>query len=183
MSRVRKFFLGFLPVLFMTALASGCVHTRSARYSEALAGEVFLSPPPHFETGSVSPTTGLIRQDERIRYLLERVAGSDERFIRNGKVHNGKQARQWLLYKKGHWVNGVGTAEDFITRVASFSQKTGEPYLVKYSDGRTYSLASVLKNELSAFDQQQNRMRTARAQVSLSSTAVASTAVAASTSS
>ncbi len=181
MSRVLKFFLGFLPVLFITALVSGCVHTRASRYSEAPTGEVFLSPRPHVEAGSASQTTGLTHQDERIRYLLERVAASDERFIRNGKTHNGKQTRQWLLYKKGHWVSGIETAEDFVTRVASFSQKTGEPYLVEYSDGRTYSLASVLKNELSAFDQQQSKMRAG--QVSISSTAVASTAVVASTSS
>ena len=181
MSCSQKFFLSFFPVLFITALASGCVHTGSSRYSEAPAGAVFLSPNPHFEAGTFAQGAGQTNHSERIHYLLERVAASDERFIRNGKTHNGKQARQWLLYKKGHWVSGVETAEDFVNRVASFSKKTGEPYLVEYSDGRTYSLASVLKNELSIFDEQQSKLRAS--QVSLSSTAVASTAVAASTSS
>jgi len=178
-SRARQFFLVSFPTLFLTVLNTGCLHTRPCQYSEAPPGQIFLSPHPNFEDAGFKRWDGAINEHARIKYLLERMALSNDRFIRNGHIHNGKKARQWFLYKMSYWVNGVGTAEDFVSRVATFSQKTGQPYLVEYTDGGIYSLGSVLKNELSAFDAQQNKLN----ELSISPTAVASTAVAASTSS
>lgn len=179
MSRARQFFLVSFPALFLTVLNTGCLHTRPCQYNEAPAGQIFLSPNPNFEDATFKRWEGSLNEHTRIKYLLERTALSNDRFIRNGQTHNGKRARQWLLYKMSHWVNGVGTAEDFVSHVATFSQKTGQPYLVEYADGKIYSLGSVLKNELSAFDAHQNKLK----EISISPTAVASTAVAASTSS
>ena len=179
MSRERAFFLGFFPILFITALQAGCVHTNDYRYSEAPLGEVLLNPNPHFEDASFSRWTDPLNETGRIRYLLSRIATSDNRFIRNGKPYDGKKARQWFLYKMSHWTSGVDTAEGFVSRVASFSKRTGQPYLVESIDGRTYSLGSVLKNELLAFDAQQTKARAK--DISLSPTSVATTAVAAAT--
>ena len=181
MSRLRQFFFVSFPILFIISLNTGCLHTGAHRYNEAPAGQVFLSPNPRFEDATFSRWTGASSERDRIRYLLARVAASNDRFIRNGKIYDGKKARQWFLYKMSHWVDGVETAEDFIARVATFSQKTGQPYLVGQTDGQIYSLRSVLRNELFAFDTYQNKLKAAPPP--LSTTAVASAAVAATTSS
>lgn len=86
----------------------------------------------------------------KVQYLLDRLAQSNVRFIRNGERYDGKVARQWFLYKMTHWVRRVKTAQEFITRVTGFSQKTGKPYLVEFPDGQIYSLKSILYNELTA---------------------------------
>jgi len=181
-SRAQKILFGFFPVLLIGTLASACNHTNSSRYSDAPAGQVFLNPNPNFEASTFTKWNGQSSENNRIKYLLERMAASEESFIRNGETHDGKQARMWFLYKMGHWVSGVNTAEEFVSRVAGYSQKTGDPYLVKQADGKIYSLQSLLKNELLAFDAHQEKIKTASA-VSLSPTAVASAAVATSTSS
>lgn len=180
MSRGEKIFSNFLPVVLITALTAGCA-TRCP-YSEAPSGKVFLSPNPNFEETSFSKWIGHGEQNDRIRYLLERLGDSNDRFIRNGRAHNGKKARIWLLYKMGHWVEDVSTAEDFVSRVATYSQKTGKPYLVEDLNGQVYSLGSVLKNELTAFDNHQNKFRVSKLSLT-GTTAVASAAVAATTSS
>ena len=179
MSRVQKIFSSSFSIVLITALTAGCASR--CPYSTAPSGKVFLSPDPSFEETTFARWVGHNEQNDRIRYLLERTASSNGRFIRNGRVHDGKKARMWLLYKMGHWVDDVSTAEDFISRVGTFSQKTGQPYLVEGLDGQAYSLGSVLKNELTAFDNHQNQLKTSH--IALSSTAVASTAVAAKTSS
>ena len=182
MNRVQKIFFGFFPLLLIGTLTSACNHTRSYRYSDAPAGQVFLSPTPSFESSTFTKWNGQSSENNRIKYLLERMAISDERFIRNGETYDGKKVRRWLLYKMAHWVSEVNTAEEFVSRVAGYSQKTGDPYLVKQADGKIYSLQSLLKNELLAFDAHQEKIKPASV-VSLLPTAVASAAVATSTSS
>ena len=182
MSQLQKILVGFLPILLISTFATACNHTRSCQHSDAPAGQIFLSPNPNFESSTFAKWNGQSSEKARIRYLLERMAASDEHFVRNGETHDGKQARIWLLYKMGHWVNGVDTAEDFVSRVATFSQKTGNLYLVQQADGQIYSLQSLLRNELSAFDDHQVKAKPVSVS-SLSSTTVASTAVATSTSS
>lgn len=144
----RKIFLG-LSAIVVLSLQTGCAHYRPKLYTEAPPGQFYLSPIANFEQEAfLAKWSGTVTEQEKIRYLLDRVAISDNLFVRNGETHDGKAARQWLLYKSRHWVTGVGTADNFISRVASFSQKTSQPYLVRVSDGRLYSLRSVLKNEL-----------------------------------
>lgn len=193
MVRIQK--VGFLAVAAIFSIATcGCACLRDSKYSQysdAPSGVTFFSPNPSFsEYASLSNLS--VSEYDKIDYLLDRVAASDQRFIRNGEFHDGKIARRWLLYKMTHWVSGVGTAQDFVSRVASYSQKTGKPYLVKLPDGRLYSLSSVLKNELSLFEANLGKLEEFRkthppqqpspTQVSLSPTAVATAAVATSTS-
>ena len=138
-------------------LMSGCSAYRPSQqfqYSEAPSGRLFLNGSQHSEIPAFFQEANS-QESEKIRFLLNRIANSEGQFLRNGEWHDGKEARQWFLYKMQHWVSGVKTAKDFIERVASFSQKTGEPYLVQFHDGPVYSLSSVLKNELTAFENQQ----------------------------
>ena len=150
----RNFFCLALTALFSASFI-GCALTPRSRISRPSFNEgdlCFLTPAPDFSSPEFhSKWSGSLSEQDKIRYLLERVAGSKETFVRNGEVYDGPQARLWLLYKLGHWVNGVKTADDFIARVASYSQKTGEPYVVEFSDGKNYSLKTVLSYELSAF--------------------------------
>lgn len=152
MARSVRFFLAFLPTVFLI-VNTGCASLRNCNYSEAPSGQLFLTAtselesPQDFSKWADSPT-----ERNKIRYLLERVAASKYLFIRNGEPHDGKVARQWLLYKMSHWVNGVDTANDFVTRVANGSLKTGKPYLVELPDRKIYTLESILRNELSVFE-------------------------------
>ena len=158
MSRSRtKFFL----LSFTATFLIGSSADASARHPKNLesspsdpSSETFLlTPRPDFGSAEFSTKWGReLTEQDKIRYLLDRVASSHERFIRNGRTYNGPKARQWLLFKLGHWVRNVETADDFVKHVASYSQKTGEPYLVKFPEGKTSSLKTILSNELSAFE-------------------------------
>ncbi len=141
-----------LPAVFFIGCSS-LPKSSGLQNTDAPAGQLFLAPAPNFESSEFSKRWGGdITEQDKIRYLLERIESSGNQFFRNGEVHSGAHAKQWLLYKLGHWVSGVETAEDFVNRVAGFSQKTGRPYLVQFPEGKTYSLKSILKNELSAFE-------------------------------
>ncbi|GEM_PF-7030952 len=128
--------------------------------SEAPTPQSLFSPLPSFgDANFLSRWGGSLSEHEKIRYLLDRVSQSNDRFIRNGLDHDGKKARAWLLYKMHHWVSGeVKTPDAFIERVAAFSQKTKKPYFVQLSDGKIYPLKSILRNELSAFRDYQSHL-------------------------
>ena len=179
-----------LALVLLTAVFTGCVRTRVYQYSDATAGQTFLSSSPDSDTaGLVAKWSSSPSEHDKIDYLLDRIAGSPYHFIRNGETHDGKEARQWFLYKMTHWVDHVESAQDFVARVASYSQKTGEPYLVEFPDGKMYTLKSVLLNELSHFETRLDKLRKPQdaiskpSQVSLSPTTVATNAVATSTAS
>lgn len=159
----QNFFLLSSLALFLISNTS-CASTRYnpyLHYTEAAEGQVFLSTLPHFEDSAFFERgSGWEGEHAKILYLLDRIATSPNGFIRNGEAHDGRTARQWFLYKMTHWVNSVQTAQDFITRVATFSQKTGKRYLMETPDGKVYSLASVLRNELFAFESASVKFRT-----------------------
>ena len=170
MLTVRNIFLASFPAVFLI-FNTGCSHLgsyRFSRYSEAPAGQLLLSSAPRVEDSAYfSGGLGSVTERDKIRYLLDRVAQSNQRFIRNGEAHDSKEARQWLLYKMSHWVNGVETAQDFVARVASFSQASGKPYLVEFPNGQIYTLSSVLKNELSVLEIRITQFHQERAQETL----------------
>lgn len=189
MRRIRNFSGVFFAALFLLS-TTGCASLRQRSYSEAPAGQIFFAPVPSSEEAfSLSRFSGSVTERQKIDYLLDRIAASDYRFIRNGELHDGKTARRWFLYKMVHWVDRVETAQDFVIRVASHSQKTGKPYLVEFPDGKIYSVASVLRNELFFFESSLTKLHQVTrspipqpGQVTISPTAVAATAVATSTS-
>lgn len=189
---VRRFeviFLVFFPTLVLT-FNSGCADSRSyySRYVEAPEGKVFFNPTPHFENSAFfSKETGSWSEHDKIRYLLNRMAESHDHFIRNGEAYDGKTARQWLLFKLSRWAGEIKTARDFVVRL-SFSRQSGKPYVVESSEGKIYSLRSILKNELSACEGHLVRNTPTTpgaipkpAPVSISPTTVATVAVAHST--
>lgn len=182
----RNLKLGLL-VSAVALVFSGCVTSSRCQYIQAPAGAVFFdSHPVDFsQVASLSNAAGPVTEHEKIDYLLDRIADSRYQFQRNGEMHDGKTARLWFLYKMSHWVSGIKTAQDFIGRVATASQKTGQPYLVQFPNGNIYSLDSVLRNELDAFEKHLTQLRAMipaplipKSAPVFSSTAVAATAVA-----
>lgn len=190
--RPLRLIISILVPAFFVASLTGCSRCRLYQYTDAPQGQALLNSSPNFEdVTSLAKWSAPVTEKEKIGYLLGRIAKSQHTFIRNGEPHDGKTARQWFLYKMAHWVDDVDTAEDFVARVASYSQRTGEPYLVQFPDGHVYSLKSVLANEISNLTDRISHLKSVpdRAltqqptQISLTPAAVASTAVAASTSS
>ena len=183
MVRVREIaFVSFSALLLIFNSGCASLGKNQLNYSDAPASEIFLAVPPDFQSEvSLLKWSGKVSENEKISYLLDRIAASNYRFIRNGETYDGKITRRWLLYKMHQWVSDVDTAEKFVARVADGSQKTGQPYLVELSPGKFYSLKSVLRNELSLLEKLMTHpepIAPERGKTILSATTIATAAVA-----
>jgi len=88
----------------------------------------------------------------RIQYLLASVEALEgAKFIRNGSEHDARAAADHLRLKLRAAGSKVKTAEDFIRFCASRSSMTGEPYLIRLSDGTTVRSEVFFRNKLKAF--------------------------------
>jgi hypothetical protein len=93
------------------------------------------------------------KQIEALIAAIERLA--DAAFIRNKQPYGAAVAAEFLRRKWRHREANVGSADDFIEKVASFSSTTGQPYLIRFSDGRETSCAIFLRTELSNLRQKE----------------------------
>jgi hypothetical protein len=93
------------------------------------------------------------KQIEALIAAIERMA--DTTFIRNGRSYGAAAAAEFLRRKWRHREAEVGSADDFIEKVASFSSTTGQPYLIRFSDGRETPCATFLRTELSNLRQKE----------------------------
>lgn len=99
----------------------------------------------------LSATVGELPAEEagRIEDLI--AAGgrlADAAFIRNGQAHDSTVAAEFLRGKWRARAAGVGSAEDFNEKVASFSSTSGQPYLIRFGDGREIPCSVFLRAEL-----------------------------------
>jgi len=69
-------------------------------------------------------------------------------FIRNGTAHTAAEAEQHLRAKWQTAGNRVDSAESFIDHCATGSWLSGQPYLIRFSDGHTEPSAVVLHRKL-----------------------------------
>jgi hypothetical protein len=91
----------------------------------------------------------------RIERLLQFVeAQRQAKFIRNGNAYSAKEAAQFLRAKYAKMGEHVTTAAQFIEQIAARSSTTGQPYLMRFPDGRTLPSAQVLAEELARIDRQ-----------------------------
>jgi hypothetical protein len=89
-------------------------------------------------------------EEKQIGALIAAIEGmADATFIRNGRPYGAAVAAGFLRRKWRHRETEVGSADDFIEKVASFSSTTGQPYLIRFSDGRETPCAIFLRTELS----------------------------------
>ena len=86
--------------------------------------------------------------EDSIKFLLDYVAQSDVIFIRNGQRHTPQEAVNHIKAKYEHFKNEIKTPEDFIRLSASKSLLTGQPYLVRTSDGKETRLDEWLAQAL-----------------------------------
>ena len=82
-----------------------------------------------------------------IAHLMDHIAGSDCRFIRNGKAYDAEAARDHIQKKYDYMRSRIQTAEDFIHHAAAKSSMSGEPYRI-VCGGETLLCADWLHAEL-----------------------------------
>lgn len=75
-------------------------------------------------------------------------------FVRNGKDYSFREAALFLRAKYAKMGEHVTTAVQFIDQIASRSSTTGEPYRVRFADGRLLPAAKVLREELARMDRE-----------------------------
>jgi Family of unknown function (DUF5329) len=86
--------------------------------------------------------------EQTINYLFDYVAKSDAVFIRNGQTHTPQEAVDHIRAKYEHFKSEIKTPEDFIRLSASKSLLTGQPYLVRTTDGKEMELRRWLTEAL-----------------------------------
>ena len=74
------------------------------------------------------------------------------KFVRNGSDYPAADAARFLREKLKARGGAVRTAEAFIEQIASRSSTTGEPYLIRWPDGRVQPAAEFLRAELQRND-------------------------------
>lgn len=94
-------------------------------------------------------------EQTRIERLIRFVeTHKDMKFIRNGSEYSCEDAGQFLRGKLKAMGDDVTTARTFIERIASKSSMSGQPYQVKFSDGKTMLAANFLSEELNRIERQ-----------------------------
>ncbi|MBX3164192.1 MAG: DUF5329 family protein [Bacteroidetes bacterium] len=69
-------------------------------------------------------------------------------FVRNGTDYKSGEAADHLQRKRKSVGDKIKTAEDFISKVASKSSVSGQPYMIKTKDGKAITCESLLRAEL-----------------------------------
>jgi len=86
-----------------------------------------------------------LSEDQKIEALIRTIDGmKDAVFVRNGSAYDGPAAASHLRDKWRWKKSEVKTARDFIRVCASVSSQTGQPYLVRWKDGRVEKSADFL---------------------------------------
>ena len=90
-----------------------------------------------------------LTEDQKTESLIKHVEElKDAKFIRNGTEHDPSEAAQLMKYKWDNNKDDIKTAKDFIRICATKSSTSGEPYLIKFKDGKEVKSADYLTAEL-----------------------------------
>ena len=112
-----------------------------------LVGILLLSLGAMCIAGSPTPL-----EERRIEFLIASIENlQDAQFIRNGTAYDAKAAADHLRLKLKVAGAHVATAEDFIRLCASVSSSSGQPYLIRFSDGSVVSSEAFLRQRLAEF--------------------------------
>lgn len=90
----------------------------------------------------------------KIAYLINAIKKSPYKFIRNGAEHSGFKASTHMLMKYRRVSDRIENAEEFIMGLATRSSVSGEPYLIKLSDGEIIPTKDALFEELAYLETQ-----------------------------
>jgi hypothetical protein len=90
-------------------------------------------------------TPALMAEEAKINALLERVSTqSAVAFVRNGKTYDAATAAKFLRGKWERQKGEVATVQEFITKIASKSSTSGQPYRIRFQDGHEIDSAEFL---------------------------------------
>lgn len=89
----------------------------------------------------------------QVNFLLGYVEGSGCEFYRNGRWYDSRAAQDHLRDKYNYLAarNLIQTAEDFISRAATASSFSGQPYQVRCNGGAAIASGQWLREELPRF--------------------------------
>ena len=94
-------------------------------------------------------------EQTRIEKLIRFVeTQKDMKFVRNGTEYTCADAGRFLRGKLEAMGREVTTAREFIERIASKSSMSGQPYQVKFADGKTMLASQFLSEELKRIEGQ-----------------------------
>ena len=110
--------------------------------SLALATLHALAAPPALELSRIERLIKFVEQHKDIK------------FVRNGSEYTSADAGKFLRGKLDSMGRDVRTAHEFIDQIASKSSMSGEPYHVKFVDGRTILASQFLGDELKRLEAQ-----------------------------
>jgi hypothetical protein len=89
------------------------------------------------------------RIDRLIAYVE---ACKDMKFVRNGSDYSCEDAAKFMRGKMKAMGEHVTSAQQFIDQIASKSSTTGQPYMIRFADGKTVPSAQFLGEELKRMD-------------------------------
>lgn len=90
-----------------------------------------------------------LTEDQKIDALIQSVETMQgAQFIRNGSAYDGKAAADHLRSKRNYAGSRIRTADDFIKGIASHSSMSGQPYQVRFADGRIENSEQYFRDEL-----------------------------------
>lgn len=90
-----------------------------------------------------------LTEDQKIDSLIATVEKlADAKFIRNGKEYDCKAAADHMRSKRKQAGDKIKTARDFIEKAASKSWQSGQPYKIKFKDGKEQTSGEFLTKEL-----------------------------------
>ncbi len=107
--------------------------------------------------GVTASAAGAIRpvaEQNKIDYLLGQVKASSGKFLRNGREHRADRAASHLARKLRFAGKRVQTAREFIVGIASRSEESGDPYEIRWTDGRRQPLAEWLTARLGIYEKE-----------------------------
>ncbi|MCC9137958.1 DUF5329 family protein [Pontibacter silvestris] len=96
-----------------------------------------------------------LTEKQKIEQLIQFIRSmNDATFIRNGNEHSCKEAADHLQAKWHKHSDRIKDADDFIEHLASKSSMSGEPYLIRFADGKTHKSADILHTELNKIEKE-----------------------------
>lgn len=100
-------------------------------------------------TPTLHAQTELLTEKQKIESMIRSVELlSNAKFVRNGSEYPSSSAARFLRAKWNANSGTVRTAADFIDKVGSASGTTGEPYLIRFKDGREVKSRDFFTDEL-----------------------------------
>ena len=94
-----------------------------------------------------------LSDEQKIDALIQAVADLNGAvFIRNGSEYDAKAAADHLRLKRDKAGSRVKTPDDFIQLCGSISSMSGQPYQIRWADGRTETSESFLRARLAQLE-------------------------------